>query len=254
MIYVKFTGHKTDLWTRAIKNHAIVFKCILWLFETRILHASTIIQIEEKIVSMFLLDPDTIPNVHNPEWLKAKWTLSRLGTIPNGHHPEWTPSRMGTIPNGHHPEWAPSRMCTIPNGHHPEYAPSRMGTIPNGHHLEWTPSRMDTIPNWHHPELTPSRMDTIPNGHHPEWTHFRMDGHHPRMGTIPEWTPSPNGHHPRMAPSPNGTIPEWHHPRMAPSRMSTYNYIVTLVFYSYCLVRSFLQKRGLNKNYFSDWI
>ena len=70
-----------------------------------------------------------------------------MDSIPNGHHPEWTPSRMDTIPNGHNPEWTQSRMDTIPNGHHPECAPSRMGTIPNGHHPEWAPSRMDTIPN-----------------------------------------------------------------------------------------------------------
>ena len=110
----------------------------------------------------------------------------RIGTIPNGHNSEWTPSRMDTIPNCHHPEWTPSRMVTIPNGHHPEWTPSRMDTIPNGHNSKWTQSRMDTIPN-----------GTIPNRHYPESTRSRM----------------------------------------IPSRLSTYMYIVTLVFYSYCLVK-----------------
>ena len=79
--------------------------------------------------------------------------------------------------------------------------------IPNGHN-----------PEWHHPEWTQSRMDTIPNGHNPEWHH-------------PEWTQS------RM-----GTIPNGHNPEWTPFRMSTYSYIVTLVFYSYCLVRSLLRE------------
>ena len=39
---------------------------------------------------------------------------------------------MDSIPNGHHPEWTPSRMDTIPNGYHP-----------NGHHPEWTPFQLD---------------------------------------------------------------------------------------------------------------
>ena len=38
--------------------------------------------------------------------------------------------------------------------------------------------------------------------------------------------------------------PEKHHLEWTRSRMSTYNYIVTLVFYSYCLVRSLLQRRA----------
>ena len=63
-------------------------------------------------------------------------TIARMDTIPKD-----------TIPNGHHPEWTPSRMDTIPNGHNPEWTQSRMDTIPNGHNPEWTPSRMDTIPN-----------------------------------------------------------------------------------------------------------
>ena len=104
---------------------------------------------------------------------------------------------------------------TILNGHHPKWTPSRMGTIPNGHNPEWTPSRMDTIPNGHNPEWTQFRMDTIPNGHHPEWTQSRMD-----------------------------TIPNGHNPERTLSRMSTYNCIVTLVFNSYCLVRSLLRRRG----------
>ena len=45
---------------------------------------------------------------------------SRMDTIPNGRHPQWTPSRMDTNPNGHNPEWTQSRMDTIPNGHNPE--------------------------------------------------------------------------------------------------------------------------------------
>ena len=73
---------------------------------------------------------------------------------------------------------------------------------------------MDTIPNVHHPECTPSRMDTIPNGHHPEWTPSRMD-----------------------------TIPNGHNPEWTKSQMSTYNYVVALVFNSYCLVRSLLRRR-----------
>ena len=85
-----------------------------------------------------------------------------------------------------------------------------MDTIPNGHHPEWTPSRMDTIPNGHHPEWTPSRMDTIPNGHHPEWAPSRMD-----------------------------TILNEH--------LQLYSCFVTLVFHSYCLVRSLLRRRGLKQ-------
>ena len=99
--------------------------------------------------------------------------------------------------------------------HDSEKTRSRMDTIPNGHNPEWTQSRMDTIPNGHHPEWTPSRMDTIPKGHYPERT------------------PSRN---------PNGHLSEW-----TQSRMSTYNYIVTLVFYSYCLVISLLRRRGFKQ-------
>ena len=95
---------------------------------------------------------------------------------------------------------------------------SRMDTIPNGHHPECTQSRMYAIPNVHNPECTQSRMDTIPNGHHPEWTQSQMD-----------------------------TIPNGHHPEWTPSRMSTYSYIVTLVFYSYCLARSLLRRRGFKQ-------
>ena len=87
--------------------------------------------------------------------------------------------------------------------HDPEWIPSRMA-----------PSQMGSIPNGHHPEWAPSRMGTIPNGHHPEWAQSRM-----------------------------GTIPNGHHPEWAPSQMGSYIYIITLVFYSYCLVRSFLQRR-----------
>ena len=93
-----------------------------------------------------------------------------------------------------------------------------MDTIPNGHNPEWTPSRMDTIPNGHNPEWTPSRMDTIPNGHNPEWTQSRKD-----------------------------TIPNGHIAERKQSRMSTYNYIVTLVFNSYCLVKSLLRRRGFKQ-------
>ena len=75
-----------------------------------------------------------------------------------------------------------------------------------------------TIPNGHNPEWILSRMDTNPNGHHPEWTPSRLDA-------------IPNGHH-----------PEW-----ISSRMSTYKCIVTLVFYSYCLVRSLLRRRGFKQ-------
>ena len=81
-----------------------------------------------------------------------------------------------------------------------------------------TRSRMDTIPNGHNPEWTQSRMDTIPNGHHPEWTPSRMD-----------------------------TIPNGHNLEWSRSLMNTYNYIVAFVFYSYCLVRSFLQRRGFKQ-------
>ena len=121
-------------------------------------------------------------------------------------------------PEKHNPEWTQSRMDTIPNGHNPEWTPSRMDTIPNGHNPEWTQSRMDTIPNGHNPEWTPSRMDTIPNGHNPEWTQSRKD-----------------------------TIPNGHNPEWTQSRMSNYNYIVTLVFNSYCLVRSLLRRRGFKQ-------
>ena len=98
-----------------------------------------------------------------------------------------------------------------------------MDTFPKGHNPEWTPSRIDTIPNGHNPEWTQSRMDTIPKGHNPEWTQSRMD-------TIPK-----------------DTIPNGHNPEWTQSRMSTYNYIVTLVFNSYCLVRSLLQRRGFKQ-------
>ena len=84
-----------------------------------------------------------------------------------------------------------------------------MNTIPNEHNPEWTPSRMDTIPNGHHPEWTPSRMDTIPNGHNPERTPSRMD-----------------------------TIPNEH------LQLHSYS---TLVFNSYCLVRSLLRRRGFKQ-------
>ena len=83
-----------------------------------------------------------------------------------------------------------------------------------------TIARMDTIPN-----------DTIPNGHNPEWTQSRMD-------TIP------NGHNPERTTSRMDTIPNGHNPERTQFRMSTYNYIVTLVFNSYCLVRSLLRRRG----------
>ena len=86
------------------------------------------------------------------------------------------------------------------------------------HNPEWTQSRRDTIPNGHNPEWTQSRMDTIPNGHNPEWTQSRKD-----------------------------TIPNGHNPEWTQSRMSTYNYIVTLVFNSYCLVRSLLRRRGFKQ-------
>ena len=88
-----------------------------------------------------------------------------------------------------------------------------------------TIARMDTIPKYTIPK------DTIPNGHHPEWTQSQMC-------TIP------NGHHPEWKPSRMRTIPNGHHPEWTQSRMSTYNYIVTLVFNSYCLVRSLLRRRG----------
>ena len=96
-----------------------------------------------------------------------------------------------------------------PNRHNPEWTQSRMDTIPNGHNPEWTQSRMDTIPNGHNPEWTQSRMDTIPNGHNPEWTQSRMD-----------------------------TIPNEH--------LQLYT-VVTLVFNSYCLVRSLLRRRGFKQ-------
>ena len=64
----------------------------------------------------------------------------------------------------------------------------------------------------HDTESTSSRMDTIPNGHTPEWTQSRMDA------------------------IPSDTIPNGHNPEWTRSRMSTYNSIVTLVFYSYCFI------------------
>ena len=104
---------------------------------------------------------------------------------------------MDTIPNGHHPEWTPSRMDTIPNGHHSKWTPFRMDTIPYGHHPIWIPSHMDTIPYGHHPIWTPSHMDTIPYGHHPIWTPFSFSQLHFRSNTcefstdfsIPEISP-----------------------------------------------------------------
>ena len=60
--------------------------------------------------------------------------------------------------------------------------------------------------------------NTIPNGHNPEWTQSRMD-----------------------------TIPKGHNLERTQSRMSTYNYIVTLVFNSYCMVRSLLRRRGFKQ-------
>ena len=169
-----------------------------------------------------------------------------MDTIPNGHHPEWTPF-IDTIPNGHypklhHPEWTPSQMVSIRDGAiwdgvHSGWCLFGIVFFGNGlsgmdfqewivffgDHPEWTPSRTDTIPNGHNPEWTPSRMDIIPNGHNPEWTQSRMYK------------------------IPNGQNPEW-----TQSRMNTYNYIVALVFYNYCLVRSLLQRdllyEDLNKN------
>ena len=79
---------------------------------------------------------------------------------------------------------------------------------------EWTPSQKTQS------QKTLSRMDTIPNGHHPECTPLRMD-----------------------------TIPNGHYPDWTQSRMSTYNYIVTLVFNSYCLVRSLLRTRGFKQKF-----
>ena len=75
-------------------------------------------------------------------------------------------------------------------------------TISNAHNSEGTQSEMDTIPNGHHPKqaqppMSQFQMDTIPNRHHLEWTPSRI------------------------------------HPEYTPSRMSTYIYIVTLVFCSY---------------------
>ena len=72
---------------------------------------------------------------------------------------------------------------------------------------------MDTILNGHN-----SEMDIIPNGHHPKWTRSRID-----------------------------TIPIVLNPESTPFRMSTYIYKVTLVFYSYCFVRSFLQRQGFKQ-------
>ena len=71
----------------------------------------------------------------------------------------------------------------------------------------------------HNPEWTQSRMDTIPNGHNPERTQSRTD-------TIP-----------------NGLDPEW-----TRFQMITYIYIVTLVVYSYYMVRSLHKDKDLNKN------
>ena len=93
-----------------------------------------------------------------------------------------------------------------------------MNTILNGHHPECAPS-MDTISNGHNLEWTQSRMDTISNGHNLEWTQSQMD-----------------------------TISNGHNLEWTQSRMSTYNYIVTLVFYTYCVVRSLLRKRGFKQN------
>ena len=69
----------------------------------------------------------TIPDQQNHKilfsclfrWYDGIRTITRMDTIPNGHHPEWTLSRMDTIPNGHHPEWTPSPKDTIPNVHNP---------------------------------------------------------------------------------------------------------------------------------------
>ena len=116
--------------------------------------------------------------------------------------------------------WCLSQMDPVhdPEKHNPEWTPSRMDTIPNGHNPEWTQSRMDTIRNGHNFERTQFRKDTIPNEHNPERTQSRMD-----------------------------TIPNGHNPERTQSRMSTYNYIVTLVFNSYCLVRSLLRRRGFKQ-------
>ena len=62
---------------------------------------------------------------------------------------------------------------------------------------------------------------------------FKTDPVHDPEKYNPEWTQS------QMDTIPNGHNPEW-----TPSRMSTYDYIVTLMFYSYCLVRSLLQRQG----------
>ena len=40
-----------------------------------------------------------------------KYTIPK-DKIPNGYHPQWTPSRMDTIPNGQHPKCTPSWMST----------------------------------------------------------------------------------------------------------------------------------------------
>ena len=112
----------------------------------------------------------------------------------------------------HNPEWTPFRM-----------AKPRMGTTPNGHNPEWAQPRMGTTPNGHNPEWAQPRMGSTPNGHHLEWA------------------PS------RMAPSQMDTIPSGHNPEWTRSRMNTCNYIVTLVFYSYCLVRSLLRRRFKEK-------
>ena len=45
--------------------------------------------------------PDNCPNAHHPEWTPSRMALSRIYTIPNGHHIEW-----------HNPEWGQSRMST----------------------------------------------------------------------------------------------------------------------------------------------
>ena len=81
-----------------------------------------------------------------------------------------------------------------------------------------------------HHSFSNNETDTV---HNPEWTQSRMV-------TIPNGT-IPNGHHPECT-IPNGYRPEW-----TPSRMSIYDYIVTLVFYSYCWVRSLLRRRGFKQ-------
>ena len=84
----------------------------------------------------------------------ARWTQSRMDTIPNGHHSECTQFRMDTIPNGHNSVWTQFQMDTISNGHNFKWTQFRMGPISNG-----------TIPNGHHPKFTPFRIGKIPNEH-----------------------------------------------------------------------------------------